>query len=150
MSRFATNGIYWDFSSCEFGALDLQRMPEEVMSFTFGDGITRPDIEGTGQVPIGDGRGRYKCDNVVVKSTLEAYLEMIQKIPQDDYGNYRFDLVLSLQAEGAPQFEIKWPRVSLIKQPFNFQQQDASLAITFELKARYMTINGRCLGNVAR
>lgn len=152
MPRFSTNGIFWDFSSCEIGLLGLQRLPDELMSFTFGDGITRSDIEGTGQMPIGDGRGRYKCDNVVVKSTLEAYLELLNSpsLPKDGYGNKKFPVVLTLQAEGGPVFEIKWPEASLVKQPFNFQQQDASLGISWELKARYMLINGRCIGSLTR
>lgn len=146
------NGVYWDFASCELGLLGLKRLPTELMSFTFGDGVTRPDIEGTGQVPIGAGRGRYKCDNIVIKSTLEVYLEVLSSpsLPKDGYSNKIFPVVLTLQNDGSPEFRIEWPECSLVKQPFNFQQQDASLTISWELKSRYMKINDRCLANINR
>lgn len=149
---FSANGFFFDFSSINLGLLGLKRLPEELMSVSFGDGITRPDIEGTGQVAIGAGRGRYKCNNLKIKTSLEAYLEIWNSpsLPQDGKGNKIFPVSLTLQQEGAPQFKVEFPESSLITQPFNFGQTDACLAIEVEFKTRYMTINGACLGNVVR
>lgn len=147
--KFSANGWYFDFASIELGLLGLVRLPEELMSVTFGDGISRPDIEGTGQVPIGAGLGRYKCDNLAIKLTLEAYLELwaSPSLPLNGKGNKIFPVILTLQQEGSPEFRVEFPETSLIKQPFNFQQNDASLGLTAEFKTRYMLINGSCLGD---
>lgn len=149
---FSANGFYFDFSSIWLGLLGLKRLPEELQSVSFGDGITRPDIEGTGQVPIGAGRGRYKCNNFKLKTTLEAYLEIWNSptLAGSGKGNKIFPIVLSLQQEGAPAFKVEFPESSLITQPFNFSQGDPNLAIEAEFKTRFMTINGDCLGDLKR
>lgn len=148
---FSANGFYFDFASLHLGIAGTVRLPEELMSVTFGDGITRPDIEGTGQIPIGTARGRYKCDNLAVKMTLEAYAELTNgdgsPLNVDGFGNVILpEVILTLQQEGTPEFRIVFHEVTLIKQPFNMQQNDASLGLTVEFKVRYMTINDKCLG----
>ncbi len=153
MSRkFLLNGFMFDFAAIELGLLGLTRLPEELQSVTCGDGITRPDIEGTGQVPIGVGRGRYKCDNLAIKMTLEAYLELWNSpsLPAKGKGNKIFPVILTLQQEGAPEFKLEFPETSVIKSPFSFQQNDPSLVITPEFKTRYMLINGSCLGDLGQ
>lgn len=152
MAKFSVNGYYYDFSSIELGLLGLKRLPEEIMAVTCGDGITRPDIEGTSQVPLGAGRGRYKADNLSIKMSLEAYAELLKSpsLPQDGYGNFDFPVVLLLQNQGSPEMKLEFPETSIIKQPFSFQQGDASLGLTVEFKTRYMLVNGRCLGAVRK
>ena len=55
--RFSANGDYVDFASLELGILGLTRLPNELSAVNFGDSISRADIEGTGQVPLGQARG---------------------------------------------------------------------------------------------
>ena len=84
--RFSANGDYVDFASLELGILGLTRLPNELSAVNFGDSISRADIEGTGQVPLGQARGRYKCDNIQIKCTLEAAKEIYDKLAEEAQG----------------------------------------------------------------
>lgn len=153
--RFSVNGSYYDFATIEFGMLGLTRLPNELMSLNCGDAISRQDIEGTGQVPIGESRGRYKCDNLQIKTTVEAAKELHERLAASSptgsgIGNGKLAAFITLQNFGEEPVVYGFPEISLISQKEAWSQQDACLAVTLEFKSRYMTRNGLCLGDISR
>jgi hypothetical protein len=151
--RFSVNGSYYDFATIELGLLGLTRLPNELMSLNCGDAISRQDIEGTGQVPIGESRGRYKCDNLQIKTTVEAAKELHERLAASSptgggIGNGKLAAFITLQNFGEEPVSYGFPEISLISQKEAWSQQDACLAVTLEFKSRYMTRNGLCLGDI--
>jgi hypothetical protein len=153
--RFSVNGSYYDFATIELGLLGLTRLPNELMSLNCGDAISRQDIEGTGQVPLGESRGRYKCDNLQIKTTVEAAKELHERLAASSptgsgIGNGKLAAFITLQNFGEEPVVYAFPEISLISQKEAWSQQDACLAVTLEFKSRYMTRNGLCLGDISR
>jgi len=151
--RFSVNGSYYDFATIELGLLGLTRLPNELMSLNCGDAISRQDIEGTGQVPLGESRGRYKCDNLQIKTTVEAAKELHERLAASSptgggIGNGKLAAFITLQNFGEEPVLYAFPEISLISQKEAWSQQDACLAVTLEFKSRYMTRNGLCLGDI--
>lgn len=151
--RFSVNGSYYDFATIELGLLGLTRLPNELMSLNCGDAISRQDIEGTGQVPLGESRGRYKCDNLQIKTTVEAAKELHERLAASSptgggIGNGKLAAFITLQNFGEEPVLYGFPEISLISQKEAWSQQDACLAVTLEFKSRYMTRNGLCLGDI--
>jgi len=151
--RFSVNGSYYDFATIELGLLGLTRLPNELMSLNCGDAIARQDIEGTGQVPLGESRGRYKCDNLQIKTTVEAAKELHERLAASSptgsgIGNGKLAAFITLQNFGEEPVWYGFPEISLISQKEAWSQQDACLAVTLEFKSRYMTRNGLCLGDI--
>ncbi len=151
--RFSVNGSYYDFATIELGLLGLTRLPNELMSLNCGDAISRQDIEGTGQVPLGESRGRYKCDNLQIKTTVEAAKELHERLAASSptgggIGNGKLAAFITLQNFGEEPVWYGFPEISLISQKEAWSQQDACLAVTLEFKSRYMTRNGLCLGDI--
>lgn len=151
--RFSVNGSYYDFATIELGLLGLTRLPNELMSLNCGDAISRQDIEGTGQVPLGESRGRYKCDNLQIKTTVEAAKELHERLAASSptgggIGNGKLAAFITLQNFGEEPVSYGFPEISLISQKEAWSQQDACLAVTLEFKSRYMTRNGLCLGDI--
>lgn len=148
MSRFAVNGTYFDFSSIDVGLLGLVRLPEELMSITLGDGLTIPDVEGTGMVPLGFGNGRYKADPIQLKTTLEAAMEIIESpsLPADGFGTKTFPMIIVVQNEGRKPIKFESPETRLMKPQYGWNQGDPSLPVSLDFKPRYLLVNGRCLG----
>ena len=151
--RFSVNGSYYDFATIELGLLGLTRLPNELMSLNCGDAISRQDIEGTGQVPLGESRGRYKCDNLQIKTTVEAAKELHERLAASSptgggIGNGKLAAFITLQNLGEEPVWYGFPEISLISQKEAWSQQDACLAVTLEFKSRYMTRNGLCLGDI--
>lgn len=148
MSRFAVNGTYFDFSSIDIGLLGLTRFSEELQSVTLGDGLTIPDVEGTGMVPLGTGNGRYKADNIQLKMTLEAAMEIIESpsLPADGFGTKVFPLIVVVQNEGRKPIKFEAPETRIMKPSYGWNQGDPSLPVSLDFKTRYLLVNGRCLG----
>lgn len=150
--RFSVNGSYYDFATIELGLLGLTRLPNELMSLNCGDAISRQDIEGTGQVPLGESRGRYKCDNLQIKTTIEAAKELRVKLSDQaagrGTGNVKFSATITLQNEGEEPVVYEFPELSVIAEKEGWSQQDACLASTIDLKSRYMLRDGECLGDI--
>lgn len=150
--RFSVNGSYYDFATIELGLRGLTRLPNELMSLNCGDSISRQDIEGTGQVPLGESRGRYKCDNLQIKTTIEAAKELRDSLSEEaggrGTGNIKFSATITLQNEGEEPVVYEFPELSLIAEKEGWSQQDACLATTLDLKSRYMLRNGECLGDI--
>lgn len=151
--RFSVNGSYYDFATIEFGMLGLTRLPNELMSVNCGDSITRQDIEGTGQVPLGESRGRYKCDNLQIKTTVEAAKEMRERLAASSptgsgIGNGKLAAFITLQNVGEEPVVYGFPEISLIAEKEAWSQQDACLSVTLDFKSRYMTRDGQCLGDI--
>ena len=151
--RFSVNGSYYDFATIELGLLGLTRLPNELMSLNCGDAISRQDIEGTGQVPLGESRGRYKCDNLQIKTTVEAAKELNERLAASSptgsgIGNGKLAAFITLQNFGEEPVSYEFPEISLISQKEAWSQQDACLAVTLEFKSRYMKRNGLCLGDI--
>ena len=150
--RFSINGSYYDFATIELGLLGLTRLPNELMSLNCGDAISRQDIEGTGQVPLGESRGRYKCDNLQIKTTIEAAKELRGKLSEQaagrGTGNVKFSATITLQNEGEEPVVYEFPELSVIAEKEGWSQQDACLASTIDLKSRYMLRDGECLGDI--
>jgi len=151
--RFSVNGSYYDFATIELGLLGLTRLPNELMSLNCGDAISRQDIEGTGQVPLGESRGRYKCDNLQIKTTVEAAKELHERLAASSptgggIGNGKLAAFITLQNFGEEPVSYAFPEISLISQKEAWSQQDACLAVTLEFKSRYMMRNGLCLGDI--
>ncbi len=153
MRRFSVNGSYYDFATIEFGLLGLTRLPNELMSLNCGDAISRQDIEGTGQVPLGESRGRYKCDNLQIKTTVEAAKEMRERLAAasttgSGVGNVKLAAFITLQNTGEEPVVYSFPEISLIAEKEAWSQQDACLAVTLDFKSRYMLRDGQCLGDI--
>ena len=151
--RFSANGDYVDFASLELGILGLTRLPNELSAVNFGDSISRADIEGTGQVPLGESRGRYKCDNLQIKTTVEAAKEMRERLAASSpagsgIGNGKLAAFITLQNVGEEPVVYGFPEISLIAEKEAWSQQDACLSVTLDFKSRYMTRNGQCLGDI--
>jgi len=150
--RFSVNGSYYDFATIELGLLGLTRLPNELMSLNCGDSILRQDIEGTGQIPNGESKGRYKCDNLQIKVTLEAARELRKKLAElangRGTGNVKFSSTITLQNEGEEPDTYEFPEISMIKEAEGWSQQDACLAVTIDFKSRLMLRNGVCLGDM--
>lgn len=151
--RFSVNGSYYDFATIEFGMLGLTRLPNELMSINSGDSINRQDIEGTGQVPLGESRGRYKCDNLQIKTTVEAAKEMRERLAASSptgsgIGNGKLAAFITLQNTGEEPVVYSFPEISLIAQKEAWSQQDGCLAVTLDFKSRYMLRDGLCLGDI--
>lgn len=150
--RFSVNGSYYDFATIELGLLGLTRLPNELMSLNCGDSISRQDIEGTGQVPLGESRGRYKCDNLQIKTTIEAAKELRGELSEQaagrGTGNVKFSATITLQNEGEEPVVYEFPELSVIAEKEGWSQQDACLASTIDLKSRYMLRDGECLGDI--
>ncbi len=151
--RFSVNGSYYDFATIELGLLGLTRLPNELMSLNCGDAISRQDIEGTGQVPLGESRGRYKCDNLQIKTTVEAAKEMRERLAASSptgsgIGNGKLAAFITLQNAGEEPVVYSFPEISLIAEKEAWSQQDACLAVTLDFKSRYMLRDGQCLGDI--
>ena len=149
--RFSVNGSYYDFATIELGMLGLTRLPSELMSLNCGDAISRQDIEGTGQIPLGESRGRYKCDNLQLKMTVEAARELRNKLAElsngRGTGNVKISATITLQNEGDEPDVYEFPEISLIAEKEGWSQQDACLQVTADFKSRLMYRNGVCLGD---
>lgn len=152
--RFSVNGSYYDFATIELGIIGLTRLPNELMSLNCGDAISRQDIEGTGQVPLGESRGRYKCDNLQIKTTIEAAKEFRKKRVSlaggRGSGNIKFSATITLQNEGEEPVVYEFPELSVIAEKEGWSQQDACLASTIDMKSRYVLRDGDCLGDISR
>lgn len=151
--RFSANGDYVDFASLELGISGLTRLPNELSAVNFGDSISRADIEGTGQVPLGQARGRYKCDNFQIKCTLEAAKEIYDKLAAEAEGRGAGNVIISatltiIRTAGEEPIVYEFPEISLMTVKEAFAQQDASLNSTLDFKCRYMLRDGNCLGDI--